>query len=90
MGRFRGNFSHGLGCGMWPRTTSCACAPLRHDQLEGLEVVPIEAPVPRQQPVCLDEGVAAHQEVGDDAVLPLGAFSEPVPALRAAASLIAE
>ena len=55
-----------------------------HDQLEWLEVVPIEAPVPRQQPVRLDEGVGAHQEVGHDALLPAGSFPEPVPALRGA------
>jgi hypothetical protein len=69
---------------MASRPTSCACAPSRYDQPEGLEAVPIEAPVPRQQTVGLDEGVAAHQEVCDDAILPPEAFSESVPALRGA------
>jgi hypothetical protein len=37
---------------------------LRRDELEGFEVVPIEAPVVRQQSVRLDEGTAvgAHAE----------------------------
>ena len=47
-------------------------------------MVVIEAPVPRQQAVGLDEGVTAYQEVGDDAILPLGASSESIPALRSA------